>query len=119
MIKKCAMPLAAALLLFASAGGVRAADAIAQLDVTRTLAGTLQPQVSTGGSGVMAQPQTGMLGLNRANGSAYILPVRSGEHAAGASNEAQATASGESEHGALILAGLMMVGVVVSKRLMR
>lgn len=119
MIKKCAMPFAAALLLFASAGGVRAADAIAQLDVSRTLAGTLPAHVSASGAGAMVQPQAGMLGLNRSSGSAYVLPVRSGEHAAGASNEAQAAASGESEHGALILAGLMMVGVVVSKRLMR
>lgn len=120
-MKKYAQPLAAAVLLsFWSGVGAHAADSIRPKEATHSLGSHDIPAPSqAGGATVRVQPAEGMLALNRTSGSPYVLPVGSAGRVGNGQGDTQTPAGGESEHGALIFAGLLMVGVVVSKRLMR
>lgn len=120
IIEKRALTLVTATLLCISlGGGAHAAEPGVSRDAMHTQADHERTAKVTGNAvQVSAQPSEAVFALSRVNGNAHVIPARA-VSGGGAQTGSQVGTGGEAEHGALVLAGLLMVGVVASKRLMR
>lgn len=66
------------------------------------------------------QPPVGLLAFNQADRAVgFPMPSRLQSPADAVQSAQEGGPAGEAEHGTLVLAGLLMIGMVVSKRMMR
>lgn len=121
MMTKHATPIVTAILLSLSltlAAGARAAEPSLQFGGALNLGGFDRPAQTFENTANRPAPQlpVGMLAFNQVDRDGGFAAPSRVPSPAGAVQPAQ---DGEAEHGMLVLAGLLMIGMVVSKRMMR